>query len=112
MDKLLIMGRCLLLTIVIEVIIGLILKIRNKKDIVMIILINVITNPIAVFIYSRIINDELRTIILLIIEIIVVLVEGTFYRKVLNYKKIPPYLLSSILNLCSYLIGTIIIISI
>ena len=109
-DILFIMGRCLLLTIVIEIIISLILGVRNKKDLLMITLINICTNPIVVFIYSKIIKDNLRTIVLLILEIMVVLIEGAFYKKTLKFKRIPPYLLSSILNLCSYLIGTIILI--
>ena len=43
-----IMIRCLLLTIIIEIIVGLILGIRNKKDIINIILVNIVTNPIVV----------------------------------------------------------------
>lgn len=110
-DLPLIMLRCLILTIIIEVIIGLILKIKNKKDILNIILVNIITNPIVVSIpvYINIKFGLLeRNICLIILEIITLFVEGFIYKKVLNYKKINPYLISLILNMSSYLIGEII----
>lgn len=110
-DLPLIMLRCLILTIIIEVIIGLILKIKNKKDILNIILANIITNPIVVSIpvYINIKFGLLeRNICLIILEIITLFVEGFIYKKVLNYKKINPYLISLILNMSSYLIGEII----
>lgn len=110
-DLPLIMLRCLILTIIIEVIIGLILKIKNKKDILNIILVNIITNPIVVSIpvYINIKFGLLeRNISLIILEILTLFVEGFIYKKVLNYKKINPYLISLILNMSSYLIGEII----
>ena len=110
-DLPLIMLRCLILTIIIEVIIGLILKIKNKKDILNIILANIITNPIVVSIpvYINIKFGLLeRNICLIILEILTLFVEGFIYKKVLNYKKINPYLISLILNMSSYLIGEII----
>lgn len=110
-DLPLIMLRCLILTIIIEVIIGLILKIKNKKDLLNIILANIITNPIVVSIpvYINIKFGLLeRNICLIILEILTLFVEGFIYKKVLNYKKINPYLISLILNMSSYLIGEII----
>lgn len=110
-DLPLIMLRCLILTIIIEVIIGLILKIKNKKDILNIILVNIITNPIVVSIpvYINIKFGLLeRNISLIILEILTLFVEGFIYKEVLNYKKINPYLISLILNMSSYLIGEII----
>ena len=110
-DLPLIMLRCLILTIIIEVIIGLILKIKNKKDILNIILANIITNPIVVSIpvYINIKFGLLeRNICLIILEILTLFVEEFIYKKVLNYKKINPYLISLIINMSSYLIGEII----
>lgn len=103
--------RCLLLTIIIELIIALILGIRDKKDIINIILVNVITNPIVVMsqtlLYIKF-GYNIEMIGIAILEVLVVLVEGLIYKKVLNYKKINPILLSLILNALSFLIGELI----
>lgn len=107
----LIMIRCLLLTIIIELIIALILGVRDKKDIINVILVNVITNPIVVLtpiiVYIRFGNIYSR-IVLYILEIFTVVVEGLIYKKVLKYKKINGFLLSLILNVASFLIGEVI----
>lgn len=110
-DLPIIMLRCLILTIIIEVVIGLILKIKNKKDILNIILVNIVTNPIVVSIpvYINIKFGLLeRNISLITLELLTLFIEGYIYKKVLNYKKINPYLISLILNMSSYLIGEII----
>ena len=103
--------RCLLLTIIIELIIALILGVRDKKDIINIILVNVITNPIVVMsqtlLYIKF-GYNIEMIGIAILEVLVVLVEGLIYKKVLNYKKINPILLSLILNALSLLIGELI----
>ncbi len=107
----LIMLKCLLLTIIIELLIAFILGVRDKKDIINVILVNVITNPIVVitpviiYIY---IGSTFSRISLYILEILTVLVEGLIYKKVLSYKKINPILLSLILNVSSFLIGELI----
>lgn len=103
--------RCLLLTIIIELIIALILGIRDKKDIINIILVNIITNPVVVMsqtlLYIKF-GYNIEMIGIAILEVLVVLVEGLIYKKVLNYKKINPILLSLILNALSFLIGELI----
>ena len=106
-----IMVKCLFLTIIIEMIIGILLGIRNKKDILNIILVNIVTNPIVVTIPILIylyFGYKYEIISLYILEIITVIVEGFIYLKVLNNKKINPFLLSLLLNLSSYLIGELI----
>ena len=111
-DLPLIMIKCLLCTIIIECIIGIIIGIRSKKDILNVILVNVITNPIVVslpiyvMIKTSSITNRIRT--LLVLEILVVLLEGFIYSKVLKYKKHNPYFISLILNLGSYIIGEVI----
>ena len=105
-----IMARCLIFTIIIEVGISIILGYR-KKDLVNIILANIMTNPIVVVIpiYVNITYGmKERNIVLFILEILAVLSEGFVYKKYLKNKKINPYLLSFILNLSSYLIGLVI----
>ena len=103
----LIMLICLSSTIVIELIMSLLLGIRNKKDILNVILVNIMTNPLIVSIlmyitYNRLFNT---TISIIILEILVVLTEGFTYKKVLTFDKINPYVLSLILNISSYFIG-------
>lgn len=103
----LIMLICLSSTIVIELIMSLLLGIRNKKDILNVILVNIMTNPLVVSIlmyitYNRLFNT---TISIIILEILVVLIEGFAYKKVLTFNKINPYILSLILNISSYFIG-------
>ena len=103
----LIMFICLSSTIVIELIMSLLLGIRNKKDILNVILVNIMTNPLIVSIlmyitYNRLFNT---TISIIILEILVVLTEGFAYKKVLTFDKINPYVLSLILNIASYFIG-------
>lgn len=103
----LIMLICLSSTIVIELIMSLLLGMRNKKDILNVILVNIMTNPLVVSIlmyitYNRLFNT---TISIIILETLVILTEGFAYKKVLTFDKINPYVLSLILNISSYFIG-------
>ena len=105
-----IMIRCLVLTITLEVLVGIILHVR-KKDLLNIVFANVITNPIVVVVpvYINITYGLMqRHITLLILEILTVFVEGFIYKKFNENKKNNPYKISIILNLSSYLIGLII----
>ena len=103
---------CLLSTIVIELLFALLLGVRKKIDIVNIILVNILTNPIVstlpLFINIRY-GIKARNITLVVLEVATVLIEGFIYKKYLNYKKINPYLLSFILNCASYFLGLIIL---
>ena len=103
---------CLLITIFIEFIVALILKIFNKKDLINVILVNILTNPLLVSLLYLIflkLGANAKIIFEIIMEIIVLFVEGTIYNKYFKYKKINPYLVSLILNASSYFIGGIII---
>ena len=106
-----IMIKCLLCTIIIEVIIGIIVGIRDKKDIVNIILVNILTNPIVVslpiYIMMRY-SMKARYYVLIILELLTVVVEGIIYSRVLKYKKMNSYLIAIILNIGSYFIGEVI----
>ena len=99
---------CLILTIVVEVLVALILKVRNKLDLINIVLVNILTNPLLVSTTNLIsINYGLKIgyIFLFIFELLAVFIEGLIYKKYLDYRKINPYVLSLILNVCSYLCG-------
>ena len=110
-DKLpVVMIRCLLSTIIIELLLALILGVRDKKDILNIILVNTMTNPLLVSLITYITYNKTynRTISIIIMEILVVIIEGLTYKKILKFNKKNPYILSLILNASSFLIGEII----
>lgn len=105
-----VMVKCLVLTILIECLIAFFLKYR-KKDLLNILLVNIFTNPIvsSVPVYFNVkFGVSGRNISLLVLELLVLVVEGFIYHKYLNNKKINPYLLSLILNGSSYLLGVLI----
>ena len=98
------------ITIVIEISFAFILKYRNK-DLVNVLLVNILTNPLLNSIIVAInyyYGLKYRNIALLILEILVVIIEGFIYQKYLDRKKINGYLLSLILNIASYGIGLLI----
>ena len=105
------MFRCLIITLIIEIIIAFIIGVRNKKDFLNITLVNVLTNPLVVSI-SIYINIryglELRDMWIIFLELSAFIIEGIIYYKVLNYKKINVFVVSLILNGSSYFIGEII----
>ena len=99
---------CLVLTIIIELLIALILKVKDKYDLLNILLVNILTNPLVVSTVNLVTiyyGMNIGYIYLYTLEFIVVLVEGFIYKKYLNYKRINSYALSLILNVSSYLIG-------
>ncbi len=110
-DLPIIMVRCLILTVIIEVLVALLLGVRNKKDLLNVMLVNIITNPIVVSLPHLLLiyfGYSIYRVSFYVLEVVTVLFEGLIYKKVLNYKKINPFLLSLLLNGSSYLIGEII----
>ena len=91
------------ITIILEISLAYILKIKDKKDLLNIIIINFITNvSLNSFIFIYYILSKKLIIHILILEITIIIIEGTFYKKKLKYKRINPYLISLILNIVSY----------
>ena len=104
----LIMIRCLGLTILIEGLIAFIIGVRKGKDLLNIVLVNVVTNPIVVtvpYLVFIIFDYNIYKYSIYVLEVLAFLVEGLIYLKVLDYKKINPFILSAILNLSSYGLG-------
>lgn len=102
---------CLFTTLTIEVIVSLLLKIKEKKDLLNIILVNTLTNPILVAstaLIRVVIGIKYQLPSTIIFELIAFFTEGFIYNKVLKYKKINGYILSLILNISSYSIGHIV----
>lgn len=105
------MLRSLICTIIIELVVSIILGIRNKKDILNVVLVNIITNPLVAVIpvyFNFFYSLKIRDTVLIILEILTLIFEGYIYKKYLNYKKLNPFILSLILNCSSYFIGEVI----
>lgn len=103
----------LISTIIIELAISIIIGVRKRNDIITIITVNTLTNPIVVFIANIVYtleNTLLYWMIVTTMEIIVVFIEGKIYNKILKFKKISGLELSFINNVVSF--GTGLIISI
>ncbi len=104
------MAVCLSLTLIIECIVAFILRVKSRKDYINILAVNILTNPILVCTSAFIkyfYGPSVYNIIIIILEILVVLIEGFIYHKYLEYKKINGFILSLILNLSSYSLGLI-----
>ena len=99
---------CLVATILIECIVAILLRIRNKKDIINIILANILTNPLVVSIpvyFNILYGIYFRNIAYIILEIYAVITEGIIYKKFLKFDQINPFVISIILNAASFGIG-------
>lgn len=102
---------CLLLTIVIEITSSLIFGIRKKEDIEVVIWVNILTNPVVVYLTNCIKlfnNNYIYIISVLILEIIVVIVEFAIYKRFLEFNKKSPLFISFMNNTISFSLGIII----
>ena len=109
-DLPIVMIRSLLITIIVEITIAIILKYR-KKDLLNILLVNILTNPLlnSLTVYINFYYGlTIRNISLIIMEILVVIIEGMIYQKYLGKRNINGYMLSLILNISSYCCGLLI----
>lgn len=107
-----VMTRCLAFTILIETIVAISIGIRNIKDIIYIILANIVTNPMVVSIpllTAALYNQKVSRVTTIILEIITLVIEGYVYKKSLSNKNMNPYVLSFILNVMSFVIGLFIV---
>jgi len=99
----------LVLTIALEAGFFLLTGKRDRKDMLLVVLVNVITNPVVVLLYyiaSLYTNWNLIPVIILL-EGFAILTEGYYYKKYgRDFKK--PYLFSAAANMFSYWIGLLI----
>lgn len=92
----------------IEVIVAFIIGVRNKWDISMVGIINLISNPIMNSLLIPIrkwyyFNNIFNYLIVLIFELIVIVLEGLFFKKYFTKTKKNPFILSAIINIVSFL---------
>ena len=101
----------LILTLIIEVSISFIIGVRKKEDLKVVLWVNILTNPVVVYIANcvKLLNNDLiYNIIVIIMEVIVIVVEFILYKKYLEYKGNTPLLISSVNNIISFSLGIII----
>lgn len=102
------MVTALALTVVIEAILAFLLGVRTGRGQLIVLLANVITNPLLnaiLTVVSFYISPTAYYWFLVPLEIIVVFVEGRIYQNTLTLK-MNQYLFSFLLNLGSYFIGS------
>ena len=106
----LIMIRALALTILIECAAGWMLGVRDRRGQGVIVLANLMTNPLVVSLGAAVqlfAGREYLAPVTIAMEIIAVIAEGFVYSRHLT-SKTDPYILSLACNLSSYLIGAVI----
>ena len=99
----------LFLTIVIEIVSSILIGIKKRYDITVVILANVITNPVVVFVSNCILyfvnNVVIYYIVIGIMEILAVIVEYLIFKRYLKYCKKSPIIISLFNNIISFFVG-------
>lgn len=97
----------LVLTWLIELLVLYLLGIRNRRDILTGIYVNMLTNPPAVFTANLlfIFAPNSAWLLIGIMEILVVLIEGFIFYKYLQFKQINPWTLALLVNVISFETG-------
>lgn len=96
----------LVLTILIEELFVLLVGIRRKEDFILVLLVNIITNPMVVFLYQAVnyyLNVDMR-IVTIFLEMTVILVEAKYFARY-GQDIQHPLLISIGANVISYGIG-------
>ena len=110
-DYPLIIIKCLAITVIVELLFALIIGIKDKKDLLDILLVNVATNPLSttflLYINMRYVN-KYHIPSWIVLEIFVFLIEGLIYTKVLKYDKLNGFIVSFMLNISSIALGYVI----
>jgi len=103
------LGISLALTLALETGFFLLLGKRNKKDLLLLLLVNVLTNPVVVLTYwLAVLYTAWNAVIIIIpLEVLAMLIEGRYYKKYgCDFKH--PYLFSLAANIFSYGTGLLI----
>lgn len=98
----------LVLTILIEIVVAAFLGYKKKSEIIVVILINLITNPLLnyiLFINGRFQIIQNTMMLTLVLEIIIVLVEWILLMFALQQNSKKLFVLSLTMNFCSYMVG-------
>ena len=98
----------LALTLVFEVAFFFIVGKRDKKDLLLVIMVNVLTNPVVVLLYwlSFLYTDWNQTVVKIPLEVFAVLTEGFYFKKYgQTFKR--PFLFSLAANAFSFFLGVL-----
>ena len=100
------LGISLMLTLIMELVFAFAVRIRESKDLILVVLVNVLTNPFVVFVHyvTLIYTAWNQTLLTGILEAGAVLVEAFCYRQ-FGRKSTHPFLLSLGANVFSYFTG-------
>ena len=98
----------LVLTVVLEVLIAILFNYRKKSEISIIVLINIITNPLLNYLLA--VNNyfnwlSVNIFILILLEIIVVMIEWLLLRYAIRKNPKKLFLLSLVMNATSFIVG-------
>ena len=96
------------LTLILELTGALLFGLRQKQDLRLVALVNIVTNPVIVLtcnLFLLFSDFPLPWYWMLAMEALAVLTEGFIYHKGLSHKPIHPFLLSLLLNGVSYIGG-------
>ena len=100
------------LTLLIELLVALILGIRNKEDMLIVILVNTLTNPVVVFCANCILlleSNLVYNVYVAVVEVLVVMIEWKIYQSFFSERyQHSSFFLSLICNLSSFLFGMIV----
>lgn len=99
---------CLILTVLLEAAFAFLCGVRSGYGQLVVLLANVITNPLLnsiLTVVSFYLSPSYYSIFLVLLEILVVAAEGLIYQKMELPVKWNPFVLSLLLNACSYFIG-------
>lgn len=101
---------CLILTITVELIVAKLLGVKDNQALLIVVAAQVLTNPIAVFITSALVdvvaNDVQYWACVIIVELVVIAVEGLIYK--LKGVSRAPWRLSILANLASVSVGILV----
>lgn len=100
--------RSLLLTLAVELGIAWLIGVRKRKDLALVALVNVLTNPPLVLILDLVYvfdRDHLHWYLIAALELAAVCIEALLYRNRLEFKRISPWQISLLLNGISYFGG-------
>ena len=99
----------LLLTLVVETGFFLLFGKRSRKDLLLLLLVNILTNPVVVLVFwlVELYTDWNTYIILIPLELFAILTEGYYYKKYgLSFRR--PYIFSLTANMVSFGMGELI----
>ena len=103
----------LLLTLAVELPLAFLLKVRGGKNLLIVVLVNLLTNPVVNYCYYWALRffaaDSIYTILFLaFLELAAVLTEFLFYKLLLSYDRLGKLKLSLLLNAASFAAGLLV----